>query len=69
MLSYSTKAEENKTTFILANIVPQAPQLNRQARRLLEEYCRDLVAQGNKLYIIAGTAGKSGMAITAKSLV
>ncbi|WP_293685968.1 MULTISPECIES: DNA/RNA non-specific endonuclease [unclassified Spirosoma] len=53
-------AEENRTTFILTNIVPQAPQLNRQAWLRLEEYCRNLVAQGNELYIIAGTYGKGG---------
>lgn len=53
-------AEENRTTFILTNIVPQAPTHNRQAWRLLEEYCRTLVSQGNELYIIAGTSGKGG---------
>ncbi|GAB3959140.1 hypothetical protein GCM10028805_54690 [Spirosoma harenae] len=52
--------EDNKTTFILTNIVPQAPQLNRQAWLRLEDYCRNLVAQGNELYIIAGTYGKGG---------
>ena len=54
-------AEENRSTFILTNIVPQAPQHNRQAWRLLEEYCRSLVEQGNELYIIAGTSGKGGV--------
>ncbi|UHG93176.1 DNA/RNA non-specific endonuclease [Spirosoma oryzicola] len=53
-------ADENRTTFILTNIVPQAPTHNRQAWRLLEEYARTLVAQGNELYIIAGTSGKGG---------
>ncbi|MVM40378.1 DNA/RNA non-specific endonuclease [Spirosoma sp. HMF3257] len=53
-------AEENKTTFILTNIVPQAPQLNRQSWLRLEDYCRNLVAQGNELYIVAGTYGKGG---------
>ncbi|MCK8493120.1 DNA/RNA non-specific endonuclease [Spirosoma sp. RP8] len=53
-------ADENRTTFILTNIVPQAPTHNRQAWRLLEEYARTLVTQGNELYIIAGTAGKGG---------
>ena len=52
--------EENRSTFILTNIVPQAPQHNRQAWRLLEEHCRGLVGQGNELYIIAGTSGKGG---------
>ena len=31
-------AEENRTTFILSNIVPQAPQLNRQSWLRLEDY-------------------------------
>ena len=53
-------AEENKTTFILSNIVPQAPQLNRQSWLRLEDYARTLVAQGNELYVIAGTSGKGG---------
>ena len=53
-------AEENKSTFILTNIVPQAPQLNRQGWLRLEDYCRGLVAQGNELYIIAGVLGRGG---------
>lgn len=53
-------AAENQTTFILTNIVPQAPIHNRQSWRLLEEYARKLVDQGNELYIIAGTAGAGG---------
>ena len=52
--------DENKSTFILSNIVPQAPKHNQQSWRLLEQYARDLVAQGNELYIIAGTYGISG---------
>lgn len=53
-------AEENRTTFILTNIVPQAPQLNRQVWLRLEDYCRNLTAKGNELYIISGTSGKGG---------
>lgn len=53
-------AVENQTTFILTNIVPQAPTHNRQIWRLLEEYARQLVAKGNELYIVAGTAGRGG---------
>jgi endonuclease G len=53
-------ADENKTTFLLSNIVPQAPQFNRQSWRLLEEYTRSLVAAGNECYVIAGTYGKGG---------
>lgn len=53
-------ADENRTTFTLSNIVPQAPTFNRQSWARLEEYCRGLVFQGNELYIIAGTVGKGG---------
>lgn len=53
-------AQENQTTFILTNIVPQAPQHNRQAWKNLEDYTRGLLAQGNEAYIIAGTYGKGG---------
>ena len=53
-------AEENRTTFFLSNIVPQAPRFNRQSWRLLEEYTRSLLADGQECYIIAGTYGQGG---------
>lgn len=53
-------AEENRTTFLLTNIVPQAPTFNRQSWLRLEDYARTLMAQGNELYIIAGTWGQGG---------
>jgi endonuclease G len=53
-------AEENRLTFTLSNIVPQAPRHNQQSWRLLEDYTRSLVAQGNECYIIAGTSGVGG---------
>lgn len=52
--------QENRTTFLLSNIVPQAPQFNRQSWRLLEEYTRSLLADGHECYIVAGTYGKGG---------
>lgn len=54
-------AEENRTTFLLSNIVPQAPTLNRQAWKLLEDYTRDQLPQDKECYIIAGIYGKGGM--------
>lgn len=53
-------AAENQTTFILSNIVPQAPRHNRQSWRLLEEYTRSLLDQGNECYVIAGVYGHGG---------
>ena len=51
---------ENKTTFLLTNIVPQAPQFNRQWWRLLEEYTRSLLDAGQECYVVAGIWGQGG---------
>jgi endonuclease G len=53
-------AEDNSATFLMTNIIPQSPDLNRETWRVLEEYCRELVDQGNELYIIAGAYSKGG---------
>ena len=53
-------ASENKTTFLLSNIVPQAPTLNRQSWKALEDYTRSLIATNQECYIIVGTYGKTG---------
>ena len=47
----------NSATFLMTNIIPQAPTLNRGVWKDLESYCRDLVQAGNELYIIAGGYG------------
>lgn len=51
---------DNQETFLMTNIVPQAPDHNRGIWKELEEYCRKLSGQGNELYIVAGTAGSGG---------
>ena len=50
----------NSATFLMTNMVPQSPDNNRDYWRELEEYGRDLVEQGNELYIIAGGYGEKG---------
>ncbi|MEQ9667435.1 MAG: DNA/RNA non-specific endonuclease [Coleofasciculus sp. G2-EDA-02] len=52
--------DDNSATFVMTNIIPQAPQNNREVWRELEEYSRELVYQGKELYIIAGGAGSKG---------
>ena len=50
--------QDNSATFLMSNILPQAPQNNRGVWRELEEYSRDLVYQFDRtLYIIAGGYG------------
>ncbi len=51
---------DNSATFLMTNIMPQAPNNNQGPWEELESYCRTLVNQGNELYIIAGGAGMGG---------
>lgn len=46
--------EANSSTFLMTNIHPQRPQLNRGPWKSLEEYTRDLVRSGKHAYVVAG---------------
>ncbi|HJZ58966.1 MAG TPA: DNA/RNA non-specific endonuclease, partial [Gemmataceae bacterium] len=53
--------EAATATFVMTNIVPQAPNLNQKGWNDLEVYCRDLVwRKGQTLYIVAGPQGRGG---------
>jgi endonuclease G, mitochondrial len=52
--------EDNQETFLMTNMVPQAPDHNRGIWKSLEDYGRILTQQGNEVYIIAGTIGEGG---------
>lgn len=51
---------DNSATFLMTNMIPQAPELNREAWAYLEEYTREVVKKGYKAYITAGVYGKGG---------
>lgn len=51
---------DNSNTFLMTNMMPQVPELNRGLWGDLEEYCRELVQQGKELYIVAGPVGRKG---------
>lgn len=53
-------ADDSSAVFLMTNIFPQAPDNNQGPWAQLESYCRDLVAQGKELYIVAGVAGAGG---------
>jgi endonuclease G, mitochondrial len=53
-------ATDNTATFLMTNMLPQAPNLNRVTWEALEAYCRTLLTAGNELYIIAGGYGSGG---------
>ncbi|WP_247235020.1 DNA/RNA non-specific endonuclease [Telluribacter sp. SYSU D00476] len=54
----STDSQE--ATFVMTNIVPQAPALNRGLWVEIEKECRNEVQKGNELYIYSGTQGIGG---------
>ncbi len=57
----AASVEMSYATFVMTNIIPQAPNLNRKAWAQLEMYCRELVQQEHdRLYIVAGPAGRGG---------
>jgi endonuclease G, mitochondrial len=51
---------DNSATFLMTNMIPQAPNNNQQTWANLENYCRTLVGQGKELYIIMGSYGTGG---------
>lgn len=51
---------DNSATFLMTNIIPQAPTNNQVTWANLESYCRTLAQSGNELYIISGGQGTSG---------
>ncbi|MGI8502516.1 MAG: DNA/RNA non-specific endonuclease [Hassallia sp.] len=50
----------NSATFLMTNIIPQAPDNNQGVWANLENYSRSLVSSGKELYIISGGYGTGG---------
>lgn len=50
----------NQSTFLMDNMIPQAPNNNEQTWANLEEYGRSLVAAGDEIYVIMGSYGSGG---------
>jgi len=62
MCPSADRSEEagNDNTFLLSNVVPQAPNCNQKAWERLESYCRTLAKAGNELHVACGPFGKGG---------
>jgi endonuclease G len=48
------KRENNEKTFLMSNMIPQTPYLNRVLWEHLESKTREIVKSGKKVFIIAG---------------
>lgn len=51
---------ENSATFLMTNMMPQAPGNNQGPWERLESYSRTVMDQGNELYIVMGGIGTGG---------
>ncbi|MES2061754.1 MAG: DNA/RNA non-specific endonuclease [Bacteroidota bacterium] len=56
----TSSADANSATFLMTNMIPQAPQNNQQTWNNLEGYLRTQVDGGNEVYIIMGSYGIGG---------
>jgi len=56
----TSSSDANAATFLMTNMIPQAPQNNQQTWANLENYLREQVVEGNEVYIIMGSYGTGG---------
>ncbi len=59
----SVTVADNEVTFLMSNILPQAPDNNQGVWASFETYCRTLAAAGNEILITSGPSGFAGTSI------
>ena len=52
--------EANQATFLMSNMIPQAPNNNEHTWANMESYIRTLVTGGSEVYVIMGSYGSGG---------
>jgi endonuclease G, mitochondrial len=57
----SRSPEDNIPTFLMTNIIPQAPDNNQGVWVQLENYSRELARSGKELFIVSGGHGQGGI--------
>ncbi|WP_262922893.1 DNA/RNA non-specific endonuclease [Hymenobacter cellulosilyticus] len=56
----TTDLDDNSATFLMTNMIPQAPNNNQRTWSSLEEWGRTQVNRGQEIYVIMGSYGKGG---------
>jgi endonuclease G len=56
----TSTVDANSATFLMTNMIPQAPNNNEQTWANMENYIRTLVTAGNEVYVIMGSYGTGG---------
>lgn len=62
-----SSAAANSATFLMTNMIPQAPRNNEQTWAHFENYLRSQVEAGNEIYIIMGSYGAGGLGTKGKA--
>jgi DNA/RNA endonuclease G (NUC1) len=60
---------DNSATFLMTNMIPQLPANNQGPWANFEEYSRDIVRQGNEVYVVSGVHGNIGTIASGKIVV
>jgi DNA/RNA endonuclease G (NUC1) len=60
---------DNSATFLMTNMIPQLPANNQGPWAQFEEYSRDVVRQGNEVYVFSGVHGNIGTIAGGKVVV
>ncbi|MBE9661142.1 DNA/RNA non-specific endonuclease [Mucilaginibacter myungsuensis] len=59
----------NSATFLMTNMIPQAPKNNQDTWSEFEQHLRRLARQGNEVYIIMGCYGEGGIGSASSATV
>lgn len=65
----TSSTNANSATFLMSNMIPQAPQNNEKTWAALEDYLRAKVLEGNEVYIIMGSYGTGGVGSSGTGLI
>jgi len=57
----TSSTNANSATFLMTNMIPQAPQNNQQTWAKMENYLRAIALEGNEVYVIMGSYGSGGI--------
>jgi endonuclease G len=57
----TSSKDANSATFLMTNMIPQAPNNNQKTWEGLETYLRTKALEGNEVYIIMGSYGSGGV--------
>lgn len=60
---------DNEATFLMTNMIPQLPANNQGPWAQFENYSREIVGQGNEVYVFAGVVGNIGTIAGGKIVV